>query len=515
MHNPTVTTTLVPLASWMPLHPAALAWFDGGIAAPPGGPARRPRSPALAAALAAANRRWGNPVDAELAAWLGGAEVVVTGQQPGLAGGPLLTLVKACAVAAEVARRRAAGTPAVGFLWLATGDDDLPEMRWARVPAGEALVAVREAGWERGAALGGLAVLGEAVPALLAQLAPAYPGELAGPALELTRECFVPGRTLGEACGNFLGRLLCGLGVVLVDALEPELARAGHDVVQRALAAWPKVSRALAEGAAEFASFGWTVPLRVTPSRLPVFRRDGARRVPLVAPAGRCPRTVLAAHAAAPEAFLPNVWLRPLLADEVLDSHTSILGGAELAYHLQARAVWKLVEVGRPAWRLRPHVTVLTAAERRIVRQLGLEPGDVVRPFPPGATLPGRALERRLGRVATRMEAEFAALLQAARAELPGAVGDTEATARRVQGSLAWLGERLHAAALRAAETGAGRWRRLRAFVRPDGQPQERRLSVLAPLLRLGLGWPVQLAAAIDPGHPGMQLLGWEEGGPW
>lgn len=515
VHNPPVTTTIAPLAEWTSLHPAALAWADRAILAPPGGPARPARSRALAAALAATNRRWGNPVDDDLEGWLAGTEVIVTGQQPGLVGGPLLTLVKACAVAAEVARRRAAGTPAVGFVWLATSDDDLPEMRWVRVPAGEEVLSVREEGWERGAALGGLAVVGGTVAGLLARLAAAHPGELSAPAIDLARDCFAPGTTLGEACGRFLGRLLSGLGVVLVDALEPELARAGREVVQRALAALPAVHGELAAQAHDFAARGWAAPIRVMPSRLPVFRREGVRRVPLPAREGHCPDDVLAAHAAAPEAFLPNVWLRPLVADEVLDTHTSILGGAELAYHLQARSGWDIVGVGRPSWRLRPHVTVLTSGERRLVRQLGLEPPDLLRASPPRSTLPGRSLERRLHALQARTETRLAALVEAARSELPGAAGDAEATAKRVQGSLAWLGERVHAAALRASETGAGRWRRLRAFVRPDGKPQERYLSALAPLLRLGLGWPAQLAGALDPCHPGMQLLGWEEGGPW
>ena len=155
-------TTIAPLAAWTSLHPAAIAWSERAVPVPEVNHEQLDRSATLAAALAATNARWGNPVDADLAAWLEGAEVVVTGQQPGLLGGPALTLVKACSVAAEVARRRVAGRSAVGFLWLATADDDLPEMRWARLPAGEALLVAREEGWQRGDALGGLAVLGDA-----------------------------------------------------------------------------------------------------------------------------------------------------------------------------------------------------------------------------------------------------------------------------------------------------------------------------------------------------------------
>ena len=108
----------VPLESWAPVHPAATNHAGGPGAVAVGRPGGMPRSQALARALADANRRWGNPVEDELGLWLGGAEVVVTGQQPGLLGGPLLTLVKAAAVAAEVGRRRASGRDAVGFLWL-------------------------------------------------------------------------------------------------------------------------------------------------------------------------------------------------------------------------------------------------------------------------------------------------------------------------------------------------------------------------------------------------------------
>ena len=212
---------------------------------------------------------------------------------------------------------------------------------------------------------------------------------------------------------------------------------------------------------------------------------------------------------------MPNVWLRPLLADAVLGSHTSILGGAELAYHVQAAGGWELAGVKRPLWRLRPHVTVVSPAERRLARQLGLQLEDVLRGNPPSSVLPGRGVRRRLQRLQAGSERELVALATAAREELPGLVGDVEATAKRLQGSLAWLGERLDNASLRAAETQGGRWRRLRVFLRPDGKPQERHLSVLAPLLRLGVGFAGQLAGAIDPEHPGMQVLGWEEGGAW
>ncbi len=505
----------LPLADWVALSPATAAVLaqGGAVVGIPG--TRFPRRPALAERLAAANRAWGNPVDGALADWLAGAEVVVTGQQPGLLGGPLLTLVKASAVAALVRRRRAAGRPAVGFLWLATADDDLPEMGWARVAVGEQLVEGREEGWRRGMALGGAAVLGTATAQLLDALAESLPGQHAQEAVALARACYRPGATLGEATARFLGSLLQGSGVVLVDAREEELARSAAPVVTALLADLAAAWDALADGEASWRGRGWPPVLAVTPARLPVFRKTGVGRERLASAEGRCPVPLLVEHEAHPERFLPNAWLRPLVQDAALDTSVALLGGAELAYHLQTAPVRQLVGMGRPRWCLRPHITVVTAAERRLAGQLGVGLAELAERRPPRRLLPGQALQRELGRAATLLEGRWARLAARAAVEVPAARGDIEATRAKVQAALAWLDRRLAAAALRHADTAVSRWHKLQTFLRPRGRPQERELSVLAPLLRLGVAWPRVLAQVVEPEDPGMSFLFWEEGGAW
>lgn len=513
--DPLPGPTLVPLAEWAPLHPAATAVADGRLTLPAGGAGRPPRSAALAAALAKANRDWGNLADATLDRWLAGAAVVVTGQQPGLLGGPLLTLVKACAVAAEVERRRIAGEDAVGFLWLATSDDDLPEMGWARVAAGEALLEAREEGWRRGQALGGAAPIGDAAAALLERLAESAPSEHGRAALDLARACHAPGTRLGEATARFLSGVLRDTGVVIVDACEPALARASAPVVERVLERLPLAWQALADGTETLTRRGWTAPLKIAPATLPLFRRHGDRRERVATAAAACPAAVLGEFASNPERFLPNAWLRPLVQDAALDTTVAILGSAELAYHAQAAAVWPLADLRRPEWLLRPHVTVVTAADRRLAAQLRVTPEHLLRGRLPAHLLPGDKVARASRRLATTLEGRLAELERLAEQELPALRGDLDATRRKVAGSIAWLDDRIGQAATRQAETEAGRWRRLRAFLRPNGRAQERELSVLAPLLRLGPEWPSELAAALDPRHPGMHLLCWEEGGRW
>ena len=503
------------LSAWAPVHPSAVAWDGGASPAPAAGAGAVSRSAALASALAAANQRWGNPVDDEIRRWQAGASVVVTGQQPGLLGGPLLTLVKAAAVAAEVRHRRAAGGEAVGFLWVATGDDDLPEVGWTRLAIGEELVELHEPGWKRGDALAGSVLLSSACADWLAGLRPRLASSHAQAAADLAASCYRPGTSLGEATAQFLGRLLAGTGVVLVDALEPAIARAAAPAAEAILGSLPVAWAALEAGSAAMQERGWPLPLRLSRQKLPVFRRAGERRESVPAGTGGASAALLAEHRQHPERFLPNVWLRPLMADAALGTATAILGGAELAYHIVAAPLWELAGVPRPHWCLRPHVTVVTAAERRIAVQLGLEPDQVLRSHPPSHVLPGGRTRRSLASARAAIARRLADAAASAREELPGLSGDVDATARKLDGSLGWLEQRLELAAARDAEVEVGRWRRLRVFLRPGGKPQERQLSVLAPLLRLGVDWSRQLASVIDPTHPGMHLLCWDEGGPW
>ncbi len=513
--QPTPAALRAPLEAWAPVHPSAVAFAASESAHPAGGQGVAGRSAALAQALADANRRWGNPVDEELSRWLVGADVVVTGQQPGLFGGPLLTLVKAAAVAAEVRRLRAAGREAVGFLWLATADDDLPEMAWGRVAVGEEVLEVREQGWERAATMGGRVPLGSACELFLESMRSKLSGENAVRALDLAARCYAFGTLLGDATAAFLAHPLSGTGVVLVDALEPEIARAAADTTGQVLEDLARCWDAFAAAAERFKAQRWALPLRISPQKLPVFRRAGDRRESVATVARSCPPSILAEHSQHPERFVPNAWLRPLVADAALGTTVSILGGAELAYHIQTEGARAVAAAVRPEWRLRPHVTVVTSAERRLAGQLRIGPDEVLRHGIPLAALPGRAIRRRVERLRAAVSQRMEDVSRAAHDELPGAVGDAEATARKLDAAVAWLEGRLAAAAARDAEVTMGRWRRVRAFLRPDGQPQERRLSVLAPLLRLGVEWPARLVEALDPTDPGMHLLFWGEGGLW
>ena len=112
-----------PVRAWYGAEPLGRTWM------------RPPAPSANAAALADALERQslafgaGPATLANIAKLRSGARVVVTGQQVGLLGGPLLTLLKAATAVARAKQATAAtGVEHVPIFWLATEDHDLEEV---------------------------------------------------------------------------------------------------------------------------------------------------------------------------------------------------------------------------------------------------------------------------------------------------------------------------------------------------------------------------------------------------
>lgn len=113
--------------NWYGTGPIADNWIKASRQEPGGGtdPAR------LADVLARQGTEFGASAEAmaNIEKLRGGARAVVTGQQVGLFGGPLLTLLKAAtAVARAKEATRISGVDHVPVFWLATEDHDLAEV---------------------------------------------------------------------------------------------------------------------------------------------------------------------------------------------------------------------------------------------------------------------------------------------------------------------------------------------------------------------------------------------------
>jgi len=457
---------------------------------PPVAPDRR----ALAAALGRANAGFGHPRAAERAARLAdpATRVVVTGQQTGLFGGPLLALVKAAGAARWAAELEAAdGRPTEAVFWMATEDHDWAEVASATAPVGDRRV-------------------GDAVEPLLARLAALATGEWSSAWLERLAGWWRPQARFGDAFARTQIALLGERAPLYLDAMLPELKEAERPFLAAFIerrAAW---GAALAAREAELGRRGFTPQVAPQPGASPLFlTRAGARRriewrgderFALRGERGEAPiGALLETLAREPAAISPGALARPAIQDAVLGSTLVLLGPGELAYFAQAAASYELLGIAPPTVALRPHALVVDASARRRLAALGATLEELLER--PGAIRERIARAAGGGFVAPVRSEVLAAVarLEAPAAGLDPALARPFARTRgTVERALARFADRVEATAARRDAEAERRLARLTDLVRPGGVAQERRLATGWFAARWGEGFGARLAAGLD-----------------
>ena len=284
-----------------------------------------------------------------------GARVVVTGQQVGLFGGPLLTILKA---ATAVARARQAadqtGVEHVPVFWMATEDHDLDEVDQVSLLTKHELVTLR-AGLKAAATVEvGEIALGPEVEAVLEKASEMLEW---GPVCDLLRECYVSRdgyrATLGGAFARWMGKLFEAQGLVVLDAAGREFHALGSVALRYAIEHAGELEAGLLARTKELEAAGYHAQVLVAPGHSLLFLVDdetggraALRRVGETWKAGGKSYTtgdLLGILETAPERISPNALLRPVFQDCLLPTAAYIGGPAEIAYFAQSEVVYKAV----------------------------------------------------------------------------------------------------------------------------------------------------------------------------
>ncbi|HKH70630.1 MAG TPA: bacillithiol biosynthesis BshC, partial [Vicinamibacterales bacterium] len=150
---------------------------------------------------------------------------IVTGQQAGLFGGPLFTLLKALTalrLAEQVTTEH--GVPTVAVFWIDAEDHDWEEVKSCRVLDAAMKPLVIAAGDPPLAHTGPVAgvQLDESVNAAISALETAMPGTEFTPGLiDGLRRAYAPGTGMADAFGRWLETVLGPRGLIVFDASDP------------------------------------------------------------------------------------------------------------------------------------------------------------------------------------------------------------------------------------------------------------------------------------------------------
>jgi bacillithiol biosynthesis cysteine-adding enzyme BshC len=296
-----------------------------------------------------------------------GAAAVVSGQQVGLFGGPLLTLLKAAtAIRKAQDATKETGREHVPVFWLASEDHDLVEVDQVALLS-KTEVETLHLGLDGSLPLPvGARVLGDRGDEGHAKLQDALEkaSELLGwaPVCDVLRECYTPGATLASAFGRLMTTIFAEFGLIVMDAANRDFHALGASTLQYAIENADALEAALLERSKQLEAGGYHAQVLVAEGHSLLFLIEpqaGATVNDLMKPGLRVPlrktaggdwkagirvytsAELLEILAAEPERLSPNALLRPVFQDTILPTAAYVGGPAEIAYFAQSAVVYE------------------------------------------------------------------------------------------------------------------------------------------------------------------------------
>ena len=501
-----------------PVEPAA--WHDAVQRAQ-----RHPRDRAALVGVLRAQQEHRNapPESRAAAARLADANTVavVTGQQAGVFGGPMYTLLKAL-TALQLARRteREQHVPAVAIFWVEAEDHDWDEVKSCTVldaefqPRTVTLPDLEGAGELPVAKLQLDARVEQTIEELAAVL---QPTEFTADILDAIRAAWKPGRGFACAFASWIETLLGPHGLIVFESADPAAKPLVAGVFARELSA-PGRTAALAAAAGDaLAARGHAPQVVSQPDSVSLFNLDPVRRSirrqgDQLAIGDEMHSSDALARAATerPAAFSPNVLLRPIVQDTLFPTIAYIAGPSELAYLGQLRAVYEAFGVPMPLMVPRSTATLLDSGATRFLARYADNVAFEDLRTPDESTL-NRLLEAQLPAsveqslkdAVSQTQQAMARVIEALPALDPTLQGAAKTTLGKMEHELRSLHSKVIHAAKKRDETLRRQFVRAQAQAFPHGHPQERTLAVIYFLNKYGPGLVDLLLdeLPIDPGH--------------
>jgi len=287
------------------------------------------------------------------------AVAVVTGQQAGVFGGPMYTLLKAI-TALQLARRteHKQKVPAVTVFWVEAEDHDWEEVKSCTVldaefqPRTVTLPDLEGAGELPVAKLQLDARVEQTIEELAAVL---QPTEFTSDILNSLRAAWTPGRGFACAFATWIETLLGPYGLVVFESADPAAKPLVADVFARELSSPGRTAALAAEAGEALAARGHAPQVVSQPDSVSLFNLDPVRRSIrrqgdqlAIGDETHSSEDLARAARERPAAFSPNVLLRPIVQDTLFPTIAYVAGPSELAYLGQLRGVYEQFGVPMP-----------------------------------------------------------------------------------------------------------------------------------------------------------------------
>jgi bacillithiol biosynthesis cysteine-adding enzyme BshC len=430
------------------------------------------------------------------------AVAIVTGQQAGLFGGPVYTLLKAITALKLAARiERDFRVPVVPIFWIDAEDHDWDEVSGLGVLDADLAHHVIRVSKPEGANEKPVArvALDDSVTGALDELRRLLPAtEFTDDLIYELGRSYTPGVGMSIAFGRWIETLLGPYGLVVFDSADTTAKPLVRDLFIRELETAGRTAALATEAGLALQARGYHAQVTPGDDSVALFYLDRTRE-----PIKRAGNDFLIGETRAsaatlikdaddhPERFSPNVLLRPLVQDSLFPTIAYVGGPSELAYLGQLRGIYEHFGIPMPLVCQRASATILDSGASRFLNrydfpfeqlqrqdELSLNrllesqlPASVESAF----TEAERAITERLGTLAT---------------VVPSVDPTLEGAVKSIVGKMTHELEGLHGKIIQAAkrkdDTLRRQFVRARAQAFPEGDPQERAIGFINLLNRYG-----------------------------
>ena len=443
---------------------------------------------------------------------------VVTGQQAGLFGGPLYTLLKAIS-AIRLSRRvqQMHGTPTVAVFWVDSEDHDLDEIRKCSVlDANHRLTSISLPIPAPALTPASAVQLGNEIDTTLDTLAAALTHtDFTSDLLSDLRLAYVRGNGIVDAFAIWLEKLFGELGLIVFNSSDPSAKRLAGELFAREINTAGTTSLLAQQAGEQLLQAGFHSQVSPAPGNVALFLQDGSRRsirtdgnTLRIGDESIEPRTLLDRFRSDASCLSPNVLLRPVVQDLLFPTVCYVAGPNELAYLAQLKAIYQHFGIPMPLVAPRLSVTLVDTAVIKFLHRTKLE----VELFQPQDE---SALNRLLrDQLPTNVEQTIQATEKVIRDQItsiatavaevdPTLTGATESTGGRMERDLRNLRNKVLQAAKRRDETLRRQFTRAQSQLFPLGQPQERIVGSIHFVNRYGAALIERLVSdpTLDTSH--------------
>ncbi len=316
--------------------------------------------------------------------------MIITGQQPGLLGGPLYTFYKVIH-AVVLARRLSKERPEnfIPVLWDASEDHDFPEiskLHW--LSKNKDVTSYQWSGTgDNKRPLFNIPADQTPLDELISQIEETtFHTDFTENILEQFASCLSNAKSYPDFFDNLIWKLFEDDGLVIIRPEDKWFRELSRPLIEREILDPLRSTASVNRISDILQNNGLPPQIHKRTDRASFFLIDNNQRIPVYVSEDGFSTDVGVSYStddlleklySNPQAFSPSAVLRPIIQDAVLPVATSILGPSELAYHFLLKDMYDFHQTTRPCLVPRFGLTLVDARELKLIERYDISAADL------------------------------------------------------------------------------------------------------------------------------------------